>query len=80
MKPLYYLLALAALFFTGYFAINGFSFDNISFSDYLINTLFILLLSCVIVAAVGYFVALRRKNMTKDVMTIRQYYDYKSAR
>jgi uncharacterized membrane protein YhaH (DUF805 family) len=80
MKPFYYFLLLMALFFTGYFIINGFSFDNISFSDYLINTLFFLLLSCVAVAITGYLLAIRRKRLNKDVMTIRQYYQYKSAR
>ena len=80
MKPLYYFLLLMALFLTGYFIINDFNFDNITFSNYLINTLFILLLSCVVVAVAGYFIAIRRKHQTKDVMTIRQYYQYKSAR
>ncbi|MHA3788878.1 hypothetical protein ACX0HA_11750 [Flavobacterium hauense] len=80
MRPIYYFLLLIALFFTGYFIINGFSFDNITFSDYLINTLFFLLLSCVIVAVIGYFIAIRKKHLNKDVMTIRQYYQYKSAR
>jgi Tfp pilus assembly protein PilO len=80
MKPIYYFLLLMALFFTGYFIINDFNFDNISFSNYLINTLFFLLLSCAIVAITGYLLAIRRKHLNKDVMTIRQYYQYKSAR
>ncbi|PZR19893.1 MAG: hypothetical protein DI539_12490 [Flavobacterium psychrophilum] len=80
MKPLYYFLVLAALFFAGYFVLNDFTFDNVSFSGYLINTLFLLLLSCAVVAIVGYLLAIRRKHQTKDVMTIRQYYQYKSAR
>lgn len=80
MRPIYYFLLLMSLFFAGYFIINDFSFDNISFSGYLINTLFFLLLSCVVVAVIGYFVAIRRKHLNKDVMTIRQYYQYKSAR
>jgi len=80
MKPLYYFLLLIALFFTGYLIINDFNFDNITFSNYLINTLFILLLTCVVVAVGAYFVAVRRKHLNKDVMTIRQYYQYKSAR
>lgn len=80
MKPLYYFILLMALFFTGYFIINDFSFDNISFSNYLINTLFILLLSCVVVAIAGYLIAIRKKQLNKNVMTIRQYYQYKSAR
>lgn len=80
MKPVYYFISLMALFLTGYFIINDFNFDNITFSNYLINTLFILLLSCVVVAVTGYFLAIRRKHLNKDVMTIRQYYQYKSAR
>lgn len=80
MRPIYYLVLLMALFFTGYFIINGFSFDNVTFSDYLINTLFFLLLSCLVVAVTGYFIAIRKKHLNKDVMTIRQYYQYKSAR
>ncbi|MFD2602086.1 MULTISPECIES: hypothetical protein [Flavobacterium] len=80
MKPIYYLFVLAALFFAGYFVINDFTFDNVSFSSYLINTLFILLLSCVFFAIVGYVLAVKRKHKTKGVMTIRQYYQYKSAR
>ncbi|MCO6146466.1 intracellular growth attenuator family protein [Flavobacterium sp. NRK1] len=80
MKPLYYLLLLIALFVFGYLIINDFNFDNITFSDYLINTLFFLLLSCLVVAIVGFFVSRKRRHLTKDVMTIRQYYEYKSAR
>ncbi len=80
MKPLYYLLLLIALFVFGYLIINDFNFDNITFSDYLINTLFFLLLSCLVVAIIGFFVSVRRKHLNKDVMTIRQYYEYKSAR
>jgi Tfp pilus assembly protein PilO len=80
MKPLYYFVLLMALFFTGYFIINDFNFDNISFSNYLINTLFVLLLTCVVIAIAAYLFAVRRKHLNKDVMTIRQYYQYKSAR
>jgi hypothetical protein len=79
MKPLYALLFIMALMFGGYFVINGFSFDNISFSDYLINTLFILLLSCVLLGAtVVWFINFKRKHNYKGIMTIRQYYQYKS--
>jgi len=80
MKPFYYLVLLIVLFVTGYLVLNDFNFDNISFSNYLINTLFILLLSCVAIAIGAYLVAIRRKHLAKDVMTIRQYYQYKSAR
>ncbi len=33
MKPIYALLFIIALMFGGYLVINGFSFDNISFSN-----------------------------------------------
>lgn len=79
MKPIYALLFIIALMFGGYFVINGFSFDNISFSNYLINTLFILLLSGLALGgAVAWFINLRRKHTYKGIMTIRQYYQYKS--
>lgn len=80
MKPIYYFILLIVLFFAGYLIINDFNFDNVSFSNYLINTLFFLLLSCLIIAGLAYFIAVRRKHLNKDVMTIRQYYDYKSVR
>lgn len=80
MKPLYYLFLLVILLFTGYLFINDFNFDNITFSDYLINTLFILFLSCLVVGVTIYFIAIRRKHLNKDIQTIRQYYEYKSAR
>lgn len=81
MKPLYIITFIVALVFGGYFILNDFSFDNISFSNYLINTLFILLLSCVVVvSAIAYLIGWRRKHHYKDIMTIRQYYHYKSAR
>lgn len=69
---------------TGYLFLNNFNFDNATFSDYLINTLFILLLTSafiVLVSGIMYLIAHRRKSSYyKDIMTIRQYYDYKNAR
>lgn len=80
MKLLYFFLFLFVLLVTGYLFIYDFSFDNITFSNYLINTLFIAVLSCVAIIGVVYLVTQKRKNNNKGVMTIRQYYQYKSAR
>ncbi|HYD90862.1 MAG TPA: hypothetical protein VEA37_05160 [Flavobacterium sp.] len=81
MKPLYILFFVLGLFFGSYMVINDFNFDNISFSNYLINMLFILLLSCVVlIAGIAWLVSFRRKHHDKGIMTIRQYYQYKSAR
>jgi uncharacterized membrane protein HdeD (DUF308 family) len=80
MKLLYILVALFALLFSGYMIANDFSFDHISFSNYLINTLFIMLLCCIGVVGLVAAVSYKRKHADKDVMTIRQYYQYRSAR
>lgn len=84
MKLIYFFVFLFSLLLTGYLFLNNFSFDNITFSDYLINTVFILLLTClfvVMVSGIMYLIAHRkRSSYYKDIMTIRQYYDYKSAR
>ncbi|MNK33925.1 hypothetical protein D3C87_524240 [compost metagenome] len=80
MKPLYYLFLLIALIFLGYLFINDFNFDNISFSNYLINILFIMLLSFMFVGIAAYIIISKRKKQNKGVQTIRQYYQYKSAR
>jgi hypothetical protein len=84
MKLIYFFLFVFVMMLTGYLFVNDFNFDNISFSDYLINTLFILLLASlfvVLVSGIMYLIAHRRKSSYyKDIMTIRQYYDYKSAR
>lgn len=79
MKLLYLLLFVFGLMLTGYLFLNDFSFDNISFSNYLISTLAILLSSCLVVGGIVWLFS-RRKSNYKDMMTIRQYYDYKSAR
>jgi polyferredoxin len=84
MRLIYFFLFVFVMMLTGYLFVNDFNFDNITFSDYLINTLFVLLLTCVFVVAVSgimYLIARRkRSSYYKDIMTIRQYYDYKSAR
>lgn len=80
MKLLYFFLFLFVLLVTGYLFIYDFSFDNITFSNYLINALFIAVLSCVAIIGIVYLVMQRRKNTNNGVMTIRQYYQYKSAR
>jgi len=80
MKLFYFILGAFSLLMGGYLFINDFNFDNISFSNYLITTLVILLTSCLAVGLVAWLVTIKRKHYHKDVMTIRQYYDYKSAR
>lgn len=79
MKALYIFLSLVAAVIGGYLVFNDFSFDNVSFSNYLITAVLILLLSSLAVAGVAFLVARKRKTV-RDVMTIRQYYQYKSAR
>ncbi|SFQ32888.1 hypothetical protein SAMN05444144_10365 [Flavobacterium akiainvivens] len=66
--------------FAGYMVLNNFTFDNISFSNYLISTLFILLMCCLLAIGLGVIVSYRRKNSDKNVMTIRQYYQYKDIK
>jgi predicted membrane protein len=78
MKLLYTLFFLLAMLLTGYLFINDFSFDNISFSNYLITTLLILFLSSLALVGVVYAISLKRKSTYKDIMTIRQYYHYKA--
>ncbi|WP_294821332.1 hypothetical protein [uncultured Flavobacterium sp.] len=80
MKFFYITFTVLALMLTGYMLINDFTFDNTTFSNYLITTLLILLSSCIGVGVVALLVSARKKNNYKGVMTIRQYYEYKSAR
>lgn len=81
MKLMYYFLGMLAVLTGAYLWLNDFSFNHIQFSSYLINTLFIALMLCVVVAAGAYGIySLKRRSTLKDVMTIRQYYEYKSAR
>lgn len=80
MKLIYLTLAIAALLFAGYMLLNDFNFDNTSFSNYLISALVILLTSCIAVGGLAWLFSARKKNNYKGVMTIREYYNYKSAR
>jgi len=80
MKLLYFFIAIIGLLFTGYLFTNNFSFDNTSFSNFLISSLFALLLCCVAVGAIYALLSYRKKHTYSDMMTIRQYYNYKSAR
>ena len=80
MKLLYILVAVFAVLFSGYMLTNDFTFNHISFSNYLINTLFIVLPCCLGIAGLFAILAYRKKHADKDVMTIRQYYQYRSAR
>ena len=78
MKLLYFLLFIFALLLGGYLLINDFAFDNTTFSNYLLDTLFIFLLSCVgVIITALVVVSIRRKSAHKGIMTIRQYYEYK---
>lgn len=79
MKLIYILIFIFAAILGGYLFLNDFSFDNTSFSNYLINTLFIFLLSCVgLVIGIMGIVYIRRKSANKGIMTIREYYEYKT--
>jgi len=79
MRLLYILIFMFGAILGGYLLINDFSFDNITFSDYLINTLFIFLLSCVAIGiAILLLVSMRRKSANRGIMTIREYYEYKA--
>ncbi len=80
MKLIYLMLSIFILMLGGYMLLNDFNFDNTSFSNYLITTLVILLTSCITVGGIVWLVSAKKKNHYKDMMTIRQYYDYKSAR
>lgn len=80
MKLLYILLATFGALFAGYMVTNDFTFDNTSFSNYLISTLFILLMACLVAIGLGALVSYRRKHTDKNVMTIRQYYQYKDIK
>ncbi|WP_297332479.1 hypothetical protein [Flavobacterium sp.] len=80
MKLLYIFLTFIAAIVGGYLIINDFNFDNTSFSNYLINALFIVLLSCLVLIGIVYSISVKRRKNSKDIMTIRQYYQYKSIR
>ena len=80
MKLLYIFLSVSSLFFGSYLFINNFNFDNITFSNYLINALFVLLLCSLSIGGLVALFTYRRKHHHKEMMTIRQYYQYRSAR
>jgi len=80
MKLLYIFLSVMTLILTGYLFMNNFRFDHSSFSTYLINGLFILLPFSLIVAGLAALFSYKRKHQDRDMMTIRQYYNYRSAR
>jgi hypothetical protein len=79
MKLLYILIFIFGVILGGYLLLNNFSFDNKSFSDYLINTLFIFLLSCVgIGILIMTLISIKRRSHKRGIMTIREYYEYKA--
>jgi len=80
MKLLYILLALFSTSVGGYFIVNNFSFDSGAFSSFLINSLFILMMFGLAAVGLAVLFTFKRRQHYRDVMTIRQYYDYKSAR
>ncbi|MGQ2984683.1 hypothetical protein [Flavobacterium sp.] len=80
MKLIYLTISIAILLFSGYMLLNDFNFDNTSFSNYLITAVLILLTSCLTVGGLAWLYSARKKNNYKGIMTIREYYDYKSAR
>ncbi len=78
MKLLYFLLFIFGLLLGGYLILNDFNFDNSTFSNYLLDTLFIFLMSCVgIIITALVIVSLKRRSTHKGIMTIREYYEYK---
>ncbi len=80
MKLLYILISFIGLLITGYLFTNNFSFDNVSFSNFLISSLFALLLFSMLVGGIYALLSYKRKHTYSDMMTIRQYYNYRSAR
>lgn len=78
MKLLYIFLAFAIVATGGFFLF--YNINNAKFSMYLINGIFIALMALLLIAGIVFFVGIKRKQHSKNVMTIRQYYDYKSVR
>jgi len=78
MKVVYILLALFIAVTGAYLAANNFSFNSTSFSAFLINALFITLVGGLLAGGLAFLLSLKRKQHYKGMMTIRQYYDYKS--
>lgn len=81
MKSIYFYYVFAfILMLSGYLLFNGFNVSNVVFSELLINSLFIMLVSCFTIICVVYIATRKRRLSNKDVKTIRQYYEFKSAR
>jgi hypothetical protein len=80
MKLLYFFIVLSFLLFGSYLVMNDFNFDNATFSNYLIKALFIILLLFLTILGGGFLMTMKKKKNYKGIMTIRQYYQYKSAR
>lgn len=78
MKLLYILLALLAAGTGLYFLAGSFNVNSAAFSTYLINGLFLVLVGGLLAAGLAFVINLKRKQHYKGMMTIRQYYDYKS--
>ena len=79
MKLRYLLALVVTALFGVYFFLNGFSFDNLTFSSYLITTLCILLSTCIVGVSTYALLTMKKKRSSyKEVMTIRQYYQLKS--
>jgi len=80
MKLLYFFLSIMSVVLTSYLFINNFKFDHSGFSSFLIKGLFIVLPLSLIVVGIAALFSHRKKIQDKDMMTIRQYYNYRSAR
>ncbi|MFP9113658.1 hypothetical protein ACLI1A_06930 [Flavobacterium sp. RHBU_3] len=80
MKLFYILLTIVAVALAGYFVADSFDYDNATISVVLIDTLFVLIPITIVAVAAGVYFSIKRRQNDKDVMTIRQYYQYKSAR
>lgn len=79
MKLLYIFLFLSGITFSGFFIANTVSFDML-LNPVVINSLLAVIALFIAVWCVKLFINYRRKLTSKDVMTIRQYYNYRSAR
>ena len=78
MKLLYIFLALSTILTGVYLAAGNLNFDSAAFSTVLINGLFVVLVSGMLAGVLAFFINQKRKQHYKGMMTIRQYYDYKS--
>lgn len=78
MKLLYFFLVFTVVATGGFFLFQN--INNAKFSMYLIDSIFVALLTMLVIVGIGVFVNIKRKQQNKNVMTIRQYYDFKSVR